>query len=154
VGISGSESLRGPPHAEQDMEVGVFCRVHLKHSQTRLWITPSSGLRGPEQLAERRGRPGAPHSEQAGRSAGLDSVQRGQDRRPASPPEPCHVHRASGLRRRASQMEQLGAPAALRKVQQPQAHWLLGIEPEEKLNSTCGTSTQTMRFSGCIEVYA
>lgn len=32
-------------------------------------------------------------------------------------------------------MEQRGAPAALRKVQQPQAHWFLcmGIEPEEKL---------------------
>lgn len=66
AGIWGRETLRGPPQAEQDMEVGVFCRVHLKQSQIRLFISASSrwccfcrlqgsvadGLRGPEQLLE------------------------------------------------------------------------------------------------------
>ena len=66
AGIWGSESLRGPPQAEQDMEAGVFCRVHLKQSQVRLFLAVSSrwfcvcrlqgsvadALRGPERLLE------------------------------------------------------------------------------------------------------
>lgn len=66
AGIWGRESLRGPPQAEQDMEVGVFCRVHLRQSQVRLFLSASSrwfcfcrlqgsvaeGLREPEQLLE------------------------------------------------------------------------------------------------------
>ncbi len=70
AGIWGRDSLRGPPQAEQDMEIGVFCRVHLKQSQARLFLSASSGcflfcclhgsiddgLRGPEQLLERWGR--------------------------------------------------------------------------------------------------
>lgn len=45
-------------------------------------------------------------------------------------------------------MEQRGAPAALRKVQQPQGHWLRcrGIEPEEKLQGREDT-TSTLTFS-------
>ena len=63
AGIWGRDSLRGPPHAEQDMEVGVFCSVHLKQSQARLLLSASpacfllcsadGALRGPEQLLER-----------------------------------------------------------------------------------------------------
>ena len=42
AGIWGRDSLRGPPQAEQDMEVGVFCRVHLRQSQARLRLSASS----------------------------------------------------------------------------------------------------------------
>lgn len=66
--------MRGPPHAEQDMEVGVFCRVHLEHSQCRLLLAASfvfcseyDVLRGPEQLLERWGR-GCSSEERRGRS--------------------------------------------------------------------------------------
>lgn len=71
AGICGRDSLRGPPQAEQDMEVGVFCRVQREHSQTRLLSTASpvrsiwDGLREPEQLLERRG---CPSDEPRGRS--------------------------------------------------------------------------------------
>lgn len=70
AGIWGSDSLRGPPQAEQDREVGVFCRVHLRQSHVRLSRSASSHrfclcrlhgsvadvLRGPEQLPELRRR--------------------------------------------------------------------------------------------------
>ena len=153
--------MRGPPQAEQDMEVGVFCRVHLKQSQVRSFISGSSGClllcrqhgsvidgrRRPEQLLERRARgwPSAaprgassalkPQSEQVRLSAVLLSVHRGQVQRGSSLLEPCHIQRALDPSRGASQMEQRRAPAAFRKVQHPQAHWLLcmGTEPEEKL---------------------
>lgn len=49
-------------------------------------------------------------------------------------------------------MEQRGAPAALRKVQQPQAHWFLcmGIEPEEKLERKQHSSELKRDFERCI----
>ena len=179
AGIWGRDSLRGPPQAEQDMEVGVFCRVHLRHAQIRLRSSASPGnvlsccldgsvpvdvLRGPEQLLERRGRgrcseelrrrsgePVKPQREQAGLWGELASVQRGQDQRASSLLVPGHIHRLSGVCRGASQIEQRGAPAAFRKVQQPQAHWLLcmGIEPEEKLDQN--TTTHSIRYvnDGC-----
>ena len=75
AGIRGRESLRGPPHAEQDMEAGVFRSVHRGQSHARAWrsAAPPSDLRlswlccpppggrwdcsfsGLEQLMERRG---------------------------------------------------------------------------------------------------
>lgn len=146
AGIWGRDSLRGPPQAEQDMEVGVFCRVHLRQSHDTL--PPSvdgawAGRRGPRQLLERRGRGQGrssdesrvrvePQREQDRLSAGLDRVQRGQDQ-----PDPRGSQRGSERRRGASQMEQRGAPAAFRNVQQPQAHWVRGngTEPDEKLEA-------------------
>lgn len=156
AGIWGRDSLRGPPQAEQDMEVGVFWSVHLKQSHARLSRSASSrrfcscrlqgsvadGLRGPEPPLELRRRspgvPAYPQSGQVARSAELARVQRGHDQPLSSPLGRRHNHWASDRRRGASQTEQRGAPAALRKVQQPQAHWVLrrGIEPEEKLQET------------------
>lgn len=67
AGIWGRESLRGPPQAEQDMEVGVFCRVQRRQSQDRLlfsafvWFrSPDGALSRPEQLLERWGRGWSP----------------------------------------------------------------------------------------------
>lgn len=45
AGIWGSESFRGPPQAEQDMEVGVFCSVQREQSQVGAPSGPPSRRR-------------------------------------------------------------------------------------------------------------
>lgn len=45
AGIWGRESFRGPPQAEQDMEVGVFCRVQRVQSQVGAPSGPPSRRR-------------------------------------------------------------------------------------------------------------
>lgn len=45
AGIWGRESFRGPPQAEQDMEVGVFCSVQREQSQVGAPSGPPSRRR-------------------------------------------------------------------------------------------------------------
>lgn len=67
----------------------------------------------------------------------LVNVQRGQDHPEPGLLVPGLSQRGTDPRRGASQMEQRGAPAEFRKVQQPQVHWVwsAGMEPEEKLQT-------------------